>query len=226
MPNQRKIHVLVARRHEIGRRAKPAHRPCPGLLLAGLLVTALGGCGGGSPSRVEPLQIAPDAAEKAMELYDADKDGFLDQRELEKVPGLKAALKQVDTNGDGKISADEIKARITSWKESKVGRLGVHCRVRIHGKPLVGATVTFVPEGFLGGNLRSANGTTDARGRCALREVGGEGMAGVSPGFYRVQITKDGQNIPAKYNTETTLGQEVGRDAAGNEGAIKFDLDY
>ena len=40
----------------------------------------------------------------------ANKDGFLDQGELEKAPGLKAALKQVDTKGDGKITADEINA--------------------------------------------------------------------------------------------------------------------
>jgi len=196
------------------------------IVLTGLLAAALGGCGGGSTPRVQPRDIAAGAGQRAMELYDTNKDGFLDQGELDHVPGLKAALTQVDTNGDGKISAAEIDARIAAWKDSKVGRLGVTCRVRNHGKPLVGATVTFVPESFLGGNLRSASGTTDARGRCALREVDGDGTPGVSPGFYRVQITKSGENIPAKYNTETTLGQEVARDAAGNEGAIAIDLNY
>ena len=194
------------------------------LVMMGAWAMALGGCGGSS-SRVQPLEVAPDAARKAMELYDVNKDGFLDQGELEKVPGLKAALKQVDTNGDGKISAAEIDARIAAWKESKVGRMGVTCRVRNRGKPLVGATVTFVPESFLGDNLRSVSGTTDARGRCALRESEA-GPPGVSPGFYRIQVTKHGENIPAKYNTETTLGQEVARDAAGNEGAIAIDLNY
>ena len=53
-----------------------------------------------------------------------------------------------------------------------------------------------------------------------------EGAAGVPPGFYRVQVTKSGENIPAKYNRETTLGHEVARDAAGNEGAIRLDLNY
>ena len=33
---------------------------------------------------------------------------------------------------------------------------------------------------------------------------------GLSPGFYRVEITKEGDNIPAKYNTATTLGLEIG----------------
>ena len=49
-----------------------------------------------------------------MELYDTNHDGFLDAKELEKVPGLKAAIKQVDTNHDGKISEQEIAERIKS----------------------------------------------------------------------------------------------------------------
>jgi hypothetical protein len=192
----------------------------------GLLAVALGGCGGQPSPRVLPRDIAADAGQRAMELYDANKDGFLDHGELEKVPGLKAALKQVDTNGEGKITADKINARIASWKESMDGRRQITCRVRNRGKPLVGATVTFVPETFLGENLKSASGTTDAHGRCGLREIGEQGPPGVSPGFYRVQITKSGEDIPAKYNSETTIGQEVARDAAGNEGAIPLDLSY
>ena len=185
----------------------------------------LSGCGG-TFSRVEPLGIASNAAQKAMEMYDANRDGLLDGQELEKVPGLKAALKQVDSNGDGKISAEEIDARIAAWKESKVGRMSVSCRVRNRGKPVVGATVTFVPESFLGDNLHAASGTTDSFGTCSLREAGEDGLPGVSPGFYRVQITKSGAKIPAKYNSETTIGQEVARDAAGIAGAIPLELSY
>ena len=80
------------------------------------------------------------------------------------------------------------------------------------------------------------------------------GPPGVPPGFYRVEITKparapqagpagppreNGQpddpgepaepgnaalKIPAKYNTETILGQEVAIDAEGVRSGIKFDL--
>ena len=77
----------------------------------------------------------------------------------------------------------------------------------------------------MGDNLRSASGTTGKSGICTLKEIGGEELVGVSPGFYRVQITKSGEKIPAKYNTETTLGQEVARDAKNIEG-IPIDLNY
>ena len=42
----------------------------------------------------------------------------------------------------------------------------------------------------------------------------------------RVEITAPGLNIPAKYNTETTLGQEVALDAKGIQEGISFDLKF
>jgi hypothetical protein len=51
-------------------------------------------------------------------------------------------------------------------------------------------------------------------------------VPGLSPGFYRVEITKEGENIPAKYNTATTLGLEVGPLDQDVIAAIHFDLEY
>jgi hypothetical protein len=48
----------------------------------------------------------------------------------------------------------------------------------------------------------------------------------VAPGFYHVEVTKSGENIPAKYNSATTLGQEVAMDAQELMQGIKFDLKY
>ena len=50
-------------------------------------------------------------------------------------------------------------------------------------------------------------------------------VQGLSPGFYRVEITKDGEKIPAKYNTETTLGAEVAGGSEARNG-LKFELQY
>lgn len=44
------------------------------------------------------------------------------------------------------------------------------------------------------------------------------------PGFYRVEITKDGLNIPAKYNTETILGTEISYETMLQP--IEFDLKF
>ena len=99
-----------------------------------------------------------------MELYDANHDGFLDAKELEQVPGLKAAIKQIDANHDGKITEQEIADRIKFWTDSRMGRMSVKCRVLHNGKPLVGAKVVFVPEKFLGGTLQPGSGTSATMG--------------------------------------------------------------
>ena len=51
-------------------------------------------------------------------------------------------------------------------------------------------------------------------------------VGGLSPGFYRVLITKDGEKIPAKYNTETTLGAEAANGSQADQHGMKFDLEY
>jgi hypothetical protein len=189
------------------------------------LAALVAGCSG-QASRLQPDAVAPEAAQKAMELYDANGDGFLDAAELEKCPGLRAALKQIDTSGSGKISAAEIATRIQFWKDSGLGRTGINVMVRHHGVPLPGAKVVFVPESFLGDNLRGGEGVTNDHGLATISAagLGANDLPGLSPGFYRVQITKEGADIPAKYNTATTLGQEVAPDVLRN--GVHFNLTY
>ena len=49
---------------------------------------------------------------------------------------------------------------------------------------------------------------------------------GVAPGFYRVEITKAGEDIPAKYNTGNGSWTRIAIDAKGIQEGIKFDLKY
>jgi len=49
---------------------------------------------------------------------------------------------------------------------------------------------------------------------------------GVAPGFYRVEITKTGENIPAKYNTETSFDQEVAIRRQWHHGGQSVRLKY
>ena len=196
---------------------------CGGLLIFSGLI----GCGSSVPPRVVPDRPDPSAAAKAMELYDTNHDGFLDAKELEQVPGLKAASEQLDTKHEGKISEQEIADRIRGWADSRIGRMQVTCRVMHNGQPLAGAKVVFVPETFLGGTLQSGTGTTSEAGYADISSPypADPSIKGLSPGFYRVEITKEGEPIPAKYNLQTTLGAEaaVGMEKTPN---LNFELQY
>jgi hypothetical protein len=194
--------------------------------LVGLSVICLG-CTRG-PARLHPPGISASAAGKeAIDTFDTNKDGKIDGAELDKCPGLKAALSKVDPSNQG-VTADMITARIEAWQKSKLGRMSLSCRVTHNGQPLAGAEVNFVPEKFLGTNMQVAKGKTDQNGMAMLSvpTAGPRDPPGVAPGFYRVEITVPGANIPAKYNTETTLGQEVALDAKGIQEGINFDLKY
>lgn len=166
-----------------------------------------------------------------MELFDKDGDGFLNKEELEATPGLKAAIKEVDTDGDGKIAKDEIQRRLEFWQETKSALLAISVTVTMNGQPLPEATVTFEPEPFLGEAFHAAVGVTGPDGVCLpmlppehqLRA----NVPGTPTGFYRVRISKmvNGREIiPERYNSNTELGQEVANMAAGIREGIQFRL--
>jgi len=196
-----------------------------GVVLACVAILFAEGCSG-RPSRVHPPSIsASEAGSGAVAKYDANKDGAIGGEELDKAPSLKSSLDKLDANSDGKVTADEVTARIKQWQDSKLGLTSLTCQVKLDGKPLPEATVTFVPEEFLGPEVQKATGKTDAGGVAVLTIANPPepGLSGVAPGFYRVEIVKDSQ-IPAKYNTETTIGQEVALDAKGMQEGIIYEL--
>jgi hypothetical protein len=173
------------------------------------------------PAPVRPPAIdAVDAGSLAMEQYDADDDGFLAGDELDQVPGLKAAMETLDVDKDGKVTEDEIAARIHVWQSSRIGVAAVLCVVTMNGQPLARATVTFEPESFLGEELQTASGVTDDFGNAyptiPKHERPTPDMPpGLRLGFYRVKVSKtvNGKEmIPAIYNAETTLGQQIAPD--------------
>jgi len=198
-----------------------------GLLAAGLFVMCyLPGCDS-PPERAEVPKLDPDAiAEGAMDAYDANDDGAIAGEELEKAASVTdhpdLPVKLIDKNSDGQITKEEIQNRVQQWIDSQVGILTFHCTVKLDGKPLEGATVKYVPEPFMGGAVETATGVTDGHGAAVIAIDQDKlpshlkGINGMQSGFYKVEITHPTIDIPARYNTETILGQEVASDSVGS----------
>jgi len=95
------------------------------MIVCGLALLISVGCGPSKPKAVDVPPYDPGTiASKAMELYDTNKDGKLDADELKACPGMLFSLKgakSIDTNSDGAIDASEIQARIQAWIDMKVG---------------------------------------------------------------------------------------------------------
>jgi hypothetical protein len=168
----------------------------------------LAGCSG-AESRLQPPDVDVGAVgTEAISQYDTNKDGALDGAELDKAFTLKNSLAAVDANKDGRLIADEITEYLTPYREYKVAMMPLSAQVSLNAVPLADATVTLVPEKFMGDAVKTATGTTDSTGLCTLAISQEE--PGTHIGFFRVEVSKKnaaGQEIiPAKYNKETQLG--------------------
>ncbi len=170
-----------------------------------------------SQQGIEVPQWEPSAAaDRALAEYDSNGDGQLSRDELQTCPGLLSAIAAIDRDGDGSVSADELKASLQDLRQNEAALVEVRCVVTHGGRPLEGATVSFVPESFMGDAFRPASGIT-ARNGVAFPTVDDEELPaeyrgrirGVHCGFYRVVATHPAVNIPAKYNSQTERGRFV-----------------
>ena len=106
---------------------------------------------------------------------------------------------RLDQDGNGSISLAEFTEKLTACFADK--RQSFACQVVYKGQPLKGATVTLVPEPFMG-DVQTASGETDDEGKCSV--TGEDGLVGNVPGIYKVQITHPDHNVSASFNTKTT----------------------
>lgn len=188
-----------------------------------IILLPFAACRSGSGT-AKQAEIDPAGAGKAaIEQYDKNGDGVISGAELDAAPALKAALSRLDTNGDKGVSADEIAARIQAWKDMRTGLTMVRPRVMIDGQPASGVLVTFEPEAFLGTSIKKATGVSDQSGEAGVW-VAKEDLpdpklpSGVYFGLYKVRFSRQQngkETLPARYNTETTVGQEVSYDDPG-----------
>jgi hypothetical protein len=207
-----------------GERGTRPRTPARWWVVLGGLALLAAGCSSGSGAGT--VQVSPrDAADQALGEYDANKDGALDAKELEACPGMLAALKRIDKDGDGRLTADEIADRLTMFQGQGM-QADAAVEVTLDGRPLNGATVTLVPETFMGPGVKPASTVTDEMGTGYFKTEGSEYVQ-VALGYYRVQVSKKVQGkevVPAKYNTKTVLGQEVSPDVEGRGSSLTVRL--
>ena len=176
-----------------------------------LAILVLAGCIQRTPSVALPSYSADKISSAAIVALDTNHDNMLDAEELEKAPGLKAALKNIDEDKDGRISAAEIESRIDAYAKAKVGLRNETYSFTLNGEPLADAHIVFTPEPFFGDSIRQGEGRTDKTGSTALK-IEGNSILGMTCGMYQISVSKKNasgkETIPAKYNTETTLGYE------------------
>ncbi len=188
--------------------------------MVGFVSFTLSSCNWG-PARIKQPAISPSGAgAAAVAQYDKNGDGVISGDELNASPALKAALPRLDTNKDGGVGGDEIAERVNAWKAMRTALASVRCQVTLDGRPLPGAQVVFEPEPFLGDQVKRATGVTNQFGDAAPTIAPEDKPdpklpGGVYFGLYKVRISKQTsgrETIPARYNTDTILGQEVSYD--------------
>jgi EF hand domain-containing protein len=188
---------------------------CNWFRFGALFAMLVGGCSSG-PERVKPPKIDPgSAASEAMELYDTNHDGKLTQEELAQCPGVLVSIARYDANHDKAIDQEEFRSHLSDLLKNRTGATQLGCNVAYQGKPLAGAKVLFEPEPYLGDEIQSAEGVTTNAG---VADIGMppdkapaalKAMKLIQYGTFKVRITHPSINLPAKYNTETTLGYET-----------------
>jgi hypothetical protein len=196
-----------------------------------ILLSFAAGCSGSPAALRAPDIDATAAGKEAVALYDTNGDAAISATEVVKCPALLYAWRKIDANNDQQLSAEEITARIRTWSARGTALTDFKCTVLLNGRPLPGVEVALEPAPFFGGALQPARGETDDQGLASISiardKLPDPSISGVCLGLYTVRITShvNEKLIPAKYNRNSELGQEVTDEPSPlEEGAVEFRL--
>lgn len=174
-----------------------------------------------APPPLDPEAVAAAVIREA----DVDADGVIEKNEFDRMPALAEAIQDFDQDRDGGVSAAELQRWLEDVKASGLAQRAVEGKVLQRNKPMANVTVKFVPEPCMGGRIKAAEAVTDAGGYFSAT-IPGARYRGVHCGFYRIQLTgttSDGQQLPANYNTHTTLGVAIGPQSPMGELVFKVE---
>lgn len=166
------------------------------------------GCGNSTSSEVARIATPEEAAAAAMQIYDTNGDGKFSKEEFAKCPPLATGVARIDTNRDGFITRDELQARLRTVEDG-AKLIAVAVSVTAKNKSVNAATVTLIPEPFMGSGLQSYTGTTVPGGSCQLKGATGD-VPGVLVGYYSAKV------VQSQLNIDQVLGCEIAADASGN----------
>jgi hypothetical protein len=177
---------------------------------------AIAGCSSGPQEISIPIVDSSDAASAAIEQGDKDGDGQISKAEAVATPSLLDAFDTYDANKDGKLDEMEIETRIASWPARGPGIVSIAFDVKLDGQPLTDAKVILEPELFTGDVLPPAEAVTANGGVCGPTVspdlLSKEVPVGLFCGLYRIKVTHPTKTIPARYNENTEIGIEIAPD--------------
>ena len=187
------------------------------------------GCSMALP-RVKPPAIdAAAAAHGALAAFDANHDGAISKAEAQAAcSGIADNWDRYDQDGDGSVTQAELESRFQKWTSGDTGLMNLRAEVTFRGKPLPDATVQLTPYEFLGPNVLPAEGVTDRYGYAFLAipkdrlPASQQATHGMQVGLYRASITHPEQQLPAKFNAETTLAVDLSPNEANT--GVRFAL--
>lgn len=182
--------------------------------IAIIAATGIIGCGPSVGSQLSRRASPAEAAAAAMAASDKNNDGKIAADELDPASGLAAGLARIDTDKDNVITADELLARFDRL-EKMSDMIAVSLTATGPKGPVSGATLTLVPEPFMGEGLQAYSGQTIEGGACELE--GSEiHLPGVPVGYYRAHL------VHSELGIDKTIGCEIAGDASGNRVQLKF----
>lgn len=181
-------------------------------------VSLVVGCGKGKPIASGANIDAAQITSQVFKAFDKNGDQKLSKDELVNCPGLMSSIDRFDQNKDGAISTEECQGKFSELERQGASLVAVTFVVRRNGVPVQGATVKLVPESFMGDQSKTASGVTDQDGSTVPSipdedipsEYRGK-IRGAPTGIFRVEVTHPSIPIPAKFNTQTTLGRIISR---------------